>query len=179
MQNACDERETCNSCLVCWRCVVQSGLQKSQRDAFRRRLWSSVNYVALPYLLELHERWYAYRSQCTPLPPSARGLQSNCVVEPTVSIARSDVSNSTFVCQSVLSHNYKQFDTVKCKLWSVDSLFNGAGTFWAVLSRTLAQLVTQLFGKDLQGSDNNSTKCTVSDWATDLMKTRKIFGEQW
>jgi len=37
----------------------------------------------------------------------------------------------------------------------------------------------QLFGKDLKGSDNDIIKCTLSDWATDLMKARKIFGEKW
>ena len=141
MQNACDEREIRNRCLVCLRCVVQSGLQKCQHDAFCRRLWSSVNYAALPYLLELHVRWDAYRSQCTP-PPRHVGcrvtMSSTLQFQlPAVTFQAQRLS----VCLSLLSQQYKQFVKVKCKLRSVDSLFNDAVTFWAVLSRTLAQLV--------------------------------------
>jgi hypothetical protein len=68
MQSACDEREIRNSCLLCLRCVAQGGWQKSQRDACCRRLWSSVDYAALPYLLGLYVRWDVYRSQYPPPP---------------------------------------------------------------------------------------------------------------
>jgi len=98
MQNACDEREKRKSCLVCLRCLAQGGLQRFQRDACCRRLWSSVNYAALPYLLELHVRRDSYRSQCTHHPPLPTWASDDSVVYPTISIALSDFTSSTSVC---------------------------------------------------------------------------------